>query len=192
MIPAIFLSVILLFGFSAGIRAYLIDTDTAVNKTKIGGNNSHIAETFDPAAPSAGKTITKKIAVKNDGPNASFVRVRLEGSSSDVGKYADYVFNGKTGYNTDAWEKGEDGYYYYKGMLKPGETTSILIDGVLFSSSLPAFDINSNGHSGTNSFDVIVYEESYTGVYKNKESKHTEFFKPSEYKKAWEYYEQNK
>lgn len=190
--PAIFLSVILFLGFSAGIRAYLIDTDTAVNKTKIGGNNSHIEETFDPIVPSPGKTVTKRVSIKNDGPSASFIRVRLEESSGDVGKYADYIFNGQSGYNTDAWEKGDDGYYYYKGMLKPGETTPALIDGVSFSSSLPAFDIDSNEHSGTNSFDVIVYEESYSGVYKNSESDHTEFFKASEYKEAWEYYEQNK
>ena len=34
--------------------------------------------------------------------------------------------------NTDDWTEGEDGYFYYKEALKPGETTAPVLNSVTF------------------------------------------------------------
>ena len=104
--------------------------------------------------PDGGNEADKKPTVRNKGTTSVFVRAKAivatqDGSSVPVTE-DDITFN----YNTTASEKGywieEGGWYYYSKALAPGETTTMLFDGV---------EVNKNLVKGAR-FDVIVSHES--------------------------------
>lgn len=104
--------------------------------------------------PDGGNEADKKPTVRNKGTTSVFVRAKAivatqDGSSVPVTE-DDITFN----YNTTASENGywieKDGWYYYSKALAPGETTTMLFDGV---------EVNKNLDKGAR-FDVIVSHES--------------------------------
>lgn len=104
--------------------------------------------------PDGGNEAAKKPTVRNKGTTSVFVRAKAivatqDGSSVPVTE-DDITFN----YNTTASENGywieKDGWYYYSKALAPGETTTMLFDGV---------EVNKNLDKGAR-FDVIVSHES--------------------------------
>lgn len=104
--------------------------------------------------PDGGNEAEKKPTVSNKGTTSVFVRAKTivatqDGSSVPVTE-DDITFN----YNTTASENGywieKDGWYYYSKALAPGETTTMLFDGV---------EVNKNLDKDAR-FDVIVSHES--------------------------------
>lgn len=103
------------------VRIKLIQ-DTAVNGT--GGD--------EIAMP--GDRVTNRISVKNTGKNDAYVRVRIACEVRKEGKVIP-TEEGMLTWGTDDvhWKDGGDGYYYFKRVLKPGETTEPLMDRISLS-----------------------------------------------------------
>ena len=75
-------------------------------------------------------------------------------------------------YNTtDFTYNKNDGYYYYKKVLKKGETTPSLFTTVTISKNIPQDEIRK--------FDIIVYQESYQS------------YGFDSYQAAWDHYHRN-
>ena len=143
MTVALNIAIICAVIFCSGTLAYLMYQDSALNTFVVGSQVSMIDEIWDPPETMvAGGKYTKKVSVKNTGTVDCYVRVFAE--LEDAGM-ADSV---SMDWNTDNWtEKQADGYYYYKSVLSPGETTK-----PLFTTISASADIES--------FGMIVYEES--------------------------------
>ena len=157
---------ILLISFPV-ISAYLSDADTAENKLTVGGNRIELIEDFQPPKELLpGTSFTKDVKVENVGPNDCYVRIKAVFTDSDMEKYCTVDFN-----TTDYVYNSEDGFYYYKEILKSGETTPSLFTTVSLSDSITAEEIKD--------FDILVYTESYQ----------SEGF--TDYASAWEYYARN-
>lgn len=121
------LSVTLLF-FStvAGTFAYFTvekKTDSGLSTAKVAGT---IVETYQQAQKNIqpGDTVQKIVHVRNDGTADMLVRIKIE----KVWKNGENVTTLSTkniipAFNLDRWIDGGDGYYYYCGILKAGETT---------------------------------------------------------------------
>ena len=95
-----------------------------------------------------GESVSKIVTVKNTGEADAYIRVWVNTAISEPG---DPITNpliknlpltieveGETvelidiDYNTEDWEQGEDGYWYYGKALKAGETTEPLFENVTF------------------------------------------------------------
>ena len=86
--------------------------------------------------------LDKHIQIQNTGEAACFVRVKVF-SGSLVG----ITFSDASG----SWSQGEDGYWYYAGVLLPGETAEEL------AASMQVTEEMSRLEEG--SFDIIVIQE---------------------------------
>lgn len=130
------------------IAAILHDEDEAINVVSIGKNNIEIIEEFTPPDDVVpGDIFLKKPMVKNTGPVPCYVRIFAEFNDNKVADVSSINLN------TSKWtEKQSDGYYYYKSILKPGETTEPLFTQVSIDEDAKSEDIQS--------FDIIVYAES--------------------------------
>ena len=96
-----------------------------------------------------------------------YVRVAVGYSNSDIGKAV-------TMKNTDSenWIYGDDGFYYYKKILREGEATTQLCTGFLIDHAR----VEKKYWKLLNEFQIQVYQESVeAGPFEN-------------YQKAWEYY----
>lgn len=113
--------------------------------------------------PDRGNEADKKPTVSNKGTTSVFVRAKTivatqNGSSVPVTE-DDITFKYNTSVSTEKgyWIK-KDGWYYYSKALAPGETTTMLFDGV---------EVNIDLDKGA-LFDVIVSHESVAaGSYKD-------------------------
>jgi hypothetical protein len=150
-IISVFLVVVMFFaGFSIPkIYAYLTDGDKATNEFVIAKQTIEVLEPdyTPPKELYPGVSFPKNPMVKNTGTTACYVRMLAEVSTSDMGQYLEID------YNTTNWtEKQEDGYYYYKEILEPGETTEPLFTTVKVMDSAPADQMQD--------FEIIIYSES--------------------------------
>lgn len=151
-----------------GITAYLSDVDEAVNEFTMGGNRIELIEQFIPPEKLVpGVEFQKDVAVKNVGPNACFVRIKAVFTDSDMEEYCEVNFNTRN-YDHNA----EDGYYYYKKILRTDETAPSLFTTVKLSDEIPADEIRD--------FDILVYTESYQAA------------GFEDYEDAWVHYQRNK
>ena len=144
----LFIAVFFIGANTDGITAYFTDADQKENLTTIGGNEIEITEEFDPPEElKPGITFNKYPCVRNTGTVPCYVRMFAEVNDSSVGQYTTFQFD------NDKWTtKKEDGYYYYKNVLKVGETTEPLFTTVSISDSI--------NDSKLKDFDIIIYAES--------------------------------
>lgn len=106
-----------------------IASSATKNQFTVGNNYSEIAEEYEPPAVlEADKSYTKKVAVSNCNDSRAtnktvpcYVRLFAEVEDPDVASRLEIDFN-----SSDWTNKQSDGYYYYKKVLNPGETTSPL------------------------------------------------------------------
>lgn len=130
-----------------GSLAYFSDRDEKTNTFTVGNvsivltepnwDTTGAAEAFDVYP---GEALAKDPTVTNDGKNPCFVRVRVTGldqfaqafKGAQIIYRTDYVDNAL---GTD-WEKGNDGYFYYRKVLNPGETTDALFDQIVIPKEL--------------------------------------------------------
>ena len=159
-----------------GIAAYQSAFDTAENIIRVGSNTTEIGEEFPsptPVAPEKNTDITKKIWVTNREQGADgisldcYVRVSLAYSNSDIGRAVTMK-----GQNTTDWVYSDDGFYYYKKILREGEKTTPLFTGIFIDAS----KLEKTYLDQIDTFEVQIYEESVQA----------DGF--GDYKSAWEYY----
>jgi len=154
---------LLMLGASFGVTyAYLISDDTKVNAFTVGETDIEVEEKYDPPKElEPGIHITKEPWVRNTGNLPCFVRMRADFSDS---KAKDFCLPLNI---SEDWEEGTDGYYYYKKLLAPGETTGSLFTEIVIKSDVEKGDMID--------FDVLVYAEA------RQQGEYSE----SDYKNVW-------
>lgn len=165
---------------SVGITlSYLSDSDPKENKFNVTKGNVTIQESFPKVeTQTMEKEYDKKVQVKNDGATTTpcFVRVFVDFSDSRVRDKAS-IINDTTTYNTwseflsamdysnQYWEYLPEtdengklgGYFYYKKVVQPNETTEPLFTKVKVKYSDNEEDSNIDKITD---FDIIVYTET--------------------------------
>lgn len=141
-ILAIFLAIM-----SAGTWAYFTAEEQVHNVITTGGVDITLQEWADEAKTTPfedlsgimpGRQVTKIPEVVNSGEHPVFVRVQIdksilqaEGAAEDEADLSLVQLD----INTTDWIE-QDGYYYYKKILQPGETTEPLFTSVTFDASM--------------------------------------------------------
>ena len=109
----------------AGVYAYSVSRDAAANEFTVGDNEIEIHEVFEqPYWVQEGDRIQKEVTVTNSGRTPCSVRLFVKPDDMEI------MNNIRIDFNTESWYDGGDGYYYYKGILPPGETTEELFSTV--------------------------------------------------------------
>ena len=127
-----------------GTMAYLTDTpEEVVNTFTLGNVTTEIEEIFEKETNT---TFKKEPKVKNTGKNDCYVRVRVVASPEEALELS--------GFDTVNWtEKKEDGFYYYKHVLKSGETTKTSL-----------FNKVTVKDTSIDGFEVTVYQEAVQSI----------------------------
>ena len=131
--------------FAAGTIAYFTAEGQAHNVITTGGVDIAVQEWADedktqpfqdPTGVMPGTTVTKIAEVKNTGAADAWVRVQVTQSIQRDKEL--YPNDGLVtlDYNTTDWTQGEDGYFYYNKVLKPGEVTEPIFTNVAFSGTM--------------------------------------------------------
>lgn len=148
-----------------GTLAYFTAEDTAHNVITSGGIGIELQEWADEdktlpfpedgvSGVMPGTAVTKIVEVKNTGASAAYIRVRVEKEillTEGVEGEADpglMIID----FDETCWEKGEDGFYYYKQALKPGAVTEPLFASVSFDTAMGNIYQNSTAR-----VDVTAY-----------------------------------
>lgn len=131
-----------------GITAFLTDVDFASNSFQNAVEKVKIVEEFNPPSElKPGISFTKKPSVKNTGTIPCYVRLFAEANDSRIGSYLNIDFN-----STDWTERQSDGYYYYKKVLNPNETTTPLFTRVKVSDDVDEKELTD--------FNIIVFADT--------------------------------
>lgn len=162
---------------AGGTAAYFTSFDKAENRAAVGRNDTEIAEEF-PDPPDIGEEenpqYRKKVWISNtsSGENGfavdCFVRAAVSYSNHDIGRAVSLL-----GLDTENWVYSEsDGYYYYRKVLREGESTTPLFTGL----SIETERIDPLYRPLIRDFQINVYEESVQAG---------EF---QDYQSAWRFY----
>lgn len=81
-------------------------------------------------------TVTKIAEIKNTGASDAWVRVKVEKNIKLQGEGTPDTGLVELTLNTTDWTEGEDGYFYYKEALKPGEVTAPIFTAVTFNAAM--------------------------------------------------------
>lgn len=129
------------------VAAYMIHQDRAENNFTVGYCRIEIQEDFVPPDKlEPGSVIYKKVIVKNTGTTDCGVRVLVSFSDSAMEALTE------TDINWDSWEDRGDGYYYYKGVLEPGQLSEPVFTTITVKADAQESQIKD--------FQVMVYGES--------------------------------
>lgn len=163
-------AIILVSIISIGTLAYFTDEEKARNVITTGNIDIELEEWMEDADNNdelipfpengvsdvmPGSQISKIVQVRNVGGNPAYVRIQVEKAIElddvSAGQVPDLdliTFN----LNTEKWELGTDGYYYYKNVLQPGEVTEPLFTVVTFDS-----DMDNMYQKSSATVDVTAY-----------------------------------
>lgn len=148
-------------GVIAGTTAYLTDHTVITNEISAGWNETETVEEFPSPTPVApGETVVKKVRIQNKGEVPCYIRAALIVSEGTVTL---------EGLNTELWVDGQDGYYYYRDVVQPGDSTGEFFTGVKV-----------DRQTEEDTVTVTVYEESIQAMHGSVPYK--------DYKEAWNYY----
>ena len=112
------------------VYAYSVSTAAAMNEYTVGDNEIEINEVFEPPARlNDGDEIQKEVTVTNTGRTDCAVRLFIKPNDMEIMNHIAIDFN------MEDWHDGQDGYYYYKGILAPGQTTEALFSEVSIQSA---------------------------------------------------------
>lgn len=143
-----------------GTLAWFTDTETATNVVTTGNvdiawieNDKKITETNTgvefgketPVTPNA--TLTKKAYVTNEGKNAALIRAKVKVPENAGLVIVNYTEN-------SGWVDGGDGWYYYVGIVAPGEKTANLIDSLTINPKA------TNGNADKENVQVILLADA--------------------------------
>lgn len=159
-----------------GTAAYQSAFDGTVNTVIPGNVRSEIGEEFPPPptiTPDKDTEIDKKIWVSNSpsgqvGNNADcYIRVSVGYSNSEIGKAVSMKNQDSTN-----WIYHDDGFFYYKNMVREGEATLPLCTGFMIDHT----KVEKSYWKYLEDFQIQIYEESVeAGAFKD-------------YQEAWQYY----
>ncbi|MDD5803609.1 hypothetical protein ACTQWG_16870 [Blautia sp. HCP3S3_H10_1] len=130
--PWIFITVLagILFAAGSALAAWNV-SEYAINLLSMTSYKNSIDENYNrPDHVDPGQKVVKEVYIKNEGDVDSFVRVKIRrtfGNSSDAGGFAEEPGLDpemiEIHYNTDLWKYEDDGYWYYKDVLRAGKST---------------------------------------------------------------------
>ena len=141
---SLLISIVMVLG---GTMAWFTSSDNVVNPfhTVDMQFDLSIVETFIPTSAGPGDTVTKEVAVTNNGDLPAFVRLMVlpEILAADGetllpvggGDVNPLTYEGLD--SGDNWLYGGDGYWYYLKKLDLGQTTPLLFTGVTLHEDLP-------------------------------------------------------
>lgn len=149
---------LLIAGISTGaVWAYLTAQDTVKNEVTAADTDIEISENFDPPGTiRPGSVITKTVAVTSHSSTDCYVRVMVRFSSLEAEQFCEPL------QILEGWTKKEDGYYYWKEKVKPGETTGNLFTSVKIKQDADTEQLEA--------FDILVYAEAVAGKDRNLEN----------------------
>ena len=106
-----------------GTVAYLVThTDPVVNTFTPGEVSCQVEEKFE------GNNVKTEAVVKNTGNVPAYIRVAVVANTIDGEGNITGMETLPVGWlNTTNWTEGSDGFYYYKGVVQPGEKTDNLL-----------------------------------------------------------------
>ena len=176
------LAVILAVPVSYG-WAVLSDSDgSRANKFKPGSLNTSVSEVYTPITVSLdnlnNKTVSKTVKFKNNGSVPCYIRASVEFSNSDFNAAIQNTANAGNAVTPVGgdWEKGSDGWYYYKKPVEPGKETGILFNRVVFAT------LNSKYLKNVDSFEIFVSQESVSCFHGGNEF--------ANYSSAWNFHKE--
>ena len=122
-----------------GTSAYFTDHESVWNRMVFGHNTSTIDEEFPTPTPvPPGKSVVKRVKIRNEGSVACYIRAALIFSEP---------IEAIEGLDTENWVKGEDDYYYYKKPVSEGESTTELFTGIRVAKEMEQKELEGNGRS---------------------------------------------
>ena len=137
LIPILTISLFLLIGAVGTTLCLLISSDAVTNKFQTGDNKIDIVEDFQEPENWNGDEYKKVVKISNttnDSKSPVLVRVSI------IPRWEDEKGLPSTNLSVDVvklkfsegekWLKGDDGYYYYKSLLQPQESTSEILKSV--------------------------------------------------------------
>ena len=139
------LGVILILGAAAISLALFTSKESKNNEFKVGNIKIGIEENFNENSNEVNnlttKPVQKEVWIKNTGQNYALVRVIINPQWDEVKNKDGDIISPITSASNEVqlnfsnnegnyWIKGNDGYYYYNKVLKPGEITSNLLESV--------------------------------------------------------------
>ena len=106
-------------------------SDFAVNMVSMASYKNTIQENYEkPQHVDPGQKVIKEVNIKNEGNTDTFVRVKVDQMFGNTDQNKTFIKDSSLDgnmilihYNTDLWELRKDGYWYYKNVLKTGEST---------------------------------------------------------------------
>ena len=106
-------------------------SDFAVNMISMASYKNTIQEKYErPQHVDPGQKVIKEVNIKNEGNTDTFVRVKMDRMFGNKDQNGMFIKDSSLDenmiqihYNTDLWELRKDGYWYYKNVLKKGEST---------------------------------------------------------------------
>lgn len=145
------MAVFLLLGISSGVvLSYLSGEDALVNEVTAARTDIEVVEDFEPPEIlEPGMEIRKVPRIHNLEKSPCYVRVRYEFSSLEAEEICEELEI------LDGWSFREDGYYYWKDVLMPGETTGPLFEKVVLRKDAKEQDLSP--------FELLIYAEAVTG-----------------------------
>ena len=107
-----------------GTVAYLVaHTDPVVNTFTPGKVSCQVEEKFNDA-----NTVKTEAVVKNTGNVPAYIRVAVVANTIDGECNITGMKTLPDGWlNTENWAEGDGGFYYYKGVVQPGDVTANLL-----------------------------------------------------------------
>ena len=137
------LALVALVGVVGATFAYFTSSTTLTNEFETGTYSTSVTEEFvSPDNWTPGTTTQKKVNVTNNG--SVDVAVRAKYTETWTAKDGTALSGTRNGEKVaqfiigSDWEKATDGYYYYKGTLTNGQTSSDFISSVTFN---PTFEL---------------------------------------------------
>ncbi len=124
-----------------GVSAYFFESMAVVNPFSVGQAKIYLKETFDPSDKWVpGEEKRKEVIFGNEGTVEVVLRARfdkkltLKGGTevTDPDILAECKLNFADGF-TDLWQKGTDGWYYYKKVVQAEDKTEITLKSVTIS-----------------------------------------------------------
>ena len=159
----VLLVVVLTIGSVAGTLAFFAgkavthnvitsaNVDIALVETQKDGDKEIPYPTDPVAGIMPGREVSKIVRVENTGKADAWVRIKLDTAVTDAQGEALPATELQMDIDTENWVL-EDGYYYYKTILKPGEKTKPLFTTVLFKTTM-----GNDYQSSRVNIDVLAY-----------------------------------
>lgn len=183
----IIITTVLIASICFASTAFFVSTDKTRNVFKVAKYEIDTKENFKQSKEWKTKSIKKEVWSENNGTLPAYVRIKVVPfwKSGLPVMYDDKRTIQLEFSNSKLWKKIGD-YYYYKKILKPGEKTENLIDGVKVNADL----LESNKDYNIKDLSVDVFTDSIIHLDDNNNSENKQI-NNDRLKKIWKVQEQD-